>query len=61
MSTLLTKREEEIKALLLKGMTNKNIANHLHITPETVRNSISRMMLKLNVTNRTQLVIKLMD
>jgi DNA-binding NarL/FixJ family response regulator len=39
-------------------MTNVEVAEHLVISPVTVRNHVSSILAKLQVTNRTQAVIR---
>jgi DNA-binding NarL/FixJ family response regulator len=50
---LLTPREVEVLELLAKGMRNKEIADVLRITDETVRAHVRSIFLKLNVHDRT--------
>lgn len=52
----LTKREEEVIKLIADGKSTKEIANQLYITNGTVRNYISMILDKLNVTNRIEAV-----
>lgn len=54
---LLTEREKEVLALIAKGMLNKQIAKELYISEKTVKNHISNIFKKLNVTDRTQAAI----
>lgn len=53
----LTPREEEVLALLVEGLSNKEISNRLHLTEGTVRNHVSRVIAKLQANDRTQAVI----
>jgi len=57
---ILTKREQEVFALLVKNMTTKEIAETLKISEKTVRNHISNAMQKLGVKGRAQAVVELM-
>lgn len=50
----LTDREQEILALIAKGIPNKNIADKLHLAEGTVKNHVSNILGKLQVTNRTE-------
>lgn len=50
----LTDREREILGLLGRGLTNADIARHLHVAEGTVRNHVSAILGKLNVADRTQ-------
>lgn len=49
----LTSREREVLALIGEGFTNAEIATHLHLAPQTVKNYVSRILTKLDM-NRTQ-------
>lgn len=52
---LLTKRENEILEHMLKGYNNQEIAEALFISAHTVKNHISNIFQKLNITDRRQL------
>jgi DNA-binding NarL/FixJ family response regulator len=54
----LTKREQEILALLAKGYLYKEIADQLGITLSTVRAHLHTIYEKLHVQSRTQAVVK---
>jgi DNA-binding NarL/FixJ family response regulator len=54
----LTKREQEILALLAKGFLYKEIADNLGITLSTVRAHLHTVYEKLHVQSRTQAVVK---
>ena len=45
-------REEEIFRLIQDGLSNKEIATQLHITPNTVKNHVHRLLEKLKVRSR---------
>ena len=49
-----TKREKEILIQLALGKTNKQISQSLMVSPSTVRNHISSIFNKLNISNRSQ-------
>lgn len=53
----LTQRERDIIALIADGLTNKEIAEHLHISDITVRHHLTNIFMKLGVTNRQKLLI----
>lgn len=53
----LTEREEEILALLVEGLGNKEIAHRLSISQSTVRNHLHNILYKLHLDNRVQLAI----
>ena len=53
----LTKRELEVLKLLAVGMYNKEIAEKLNISERTVKNHVSNIFKKLEVTDRTQAAV----
>ena len=52
----LTNRELEILSMLVDGMSNKQIAAMLSISPGTVRFHVSNILSKLGTSNRTETV-----
>ena len=53
----LTKRELEVLKLLAVGMYNKEVAQNLDISERTVKNHVSNIFKKLEVTDRTQAAV----
>lgn len=53
----LTKREIEVLKLIARGMYNREIADELVISEKTVKNHISNIFRKIDVTDRTQAAI----
>ncbi|MBS0300270.1 MAG: response regulator transcription factor [Proteobacteria bacterium] len=53
---VLTKSEQEIIKLVTKGLTNKQIAQQLTVSPETVKKHLKSVFIKTGVRNRSQLV-----
>lgn len=53
---LLTKREQEIFGLLVTGLTNKEAAKHLEISPRTVETHRSAIYDKANTKKLTSLI-----
>ncbi len=53
----LTRREQEILALIADGKTNQEIAEMLYIAPGTVRVHVHAILQKLNVRDRTQAAV----
>ena len=53
----LTKRELEVLKLLAGGMYNKEVAEKLDISERTVKNHVSNIFKKLEVTDRTQAAV----
>jgi DNA-binding NarL/FixJ family response regulator len=49
----LTGREREVLALVARGLTNKEIANTLVITPNTVKRHLKSLFAKLDVNTRS--------
>jgi DNA-binding CsgD family transcriptional regulator len=56
---LLSKREEEVVQLLLKGNTNKLIASSLGISDSTVEFHLKNIYAKHQVSSRVELILKL--
>ncbi|MFQ5916118.1 MAG: response regulator transcription factor, partial [Nitrospinota bacterium] len=52
----LTNREREVLQLLTRGKTNKEIANALCISENTVKNHLRNILEKLHLENRVQAV-----
>ncbi|MDP9245947.1 MAG: response regulator transcription factor [Chloroflexota bacterium] len=53
----LTKREREILSLVAEGMSNREIAERLVLSPETVKSHVAAILEKLGVSDRTQAAI----
>ena len=53
----LTPREVEILALVGRGMSNQEIAQHLVLSPLTAKTHVSRLFTKLGARDRAQLVV----
>ena len=53
----LSSREQEVLRHLVDGMSNKEIANLLGITEATVKCHVSTILMRLNVSDRTQAVV----
>lgn len=56
LDTNLTKREREILQLIVQGMTSREIAGELYISPRTVDTHRSNLMGKLEIKNTAELV-----
>ncbi len=50
----LTKRELQILSMIARGMSNKEIARQLHLSLQTVKGHVSRLLRKLRVRNRME-------
>lgn len=57
----LTEREEQVMKLIADGKTTKEIASQLYLTNGTVRNYVSSIMDKLNVSNRIEAISRLKE
>ncbi|QKW39815.1 response regulator transcription factor [Actinomadura sp. NAK00032] len=52
-----TDREREVLILVARGLSNTEIAGHLHLSLATVKTYIGRLLTKLGARDRAQLVI----
>lgn len=57
-STDITDAEIAVLRGLVSGMSNIEIAEHLHLSPATVKTHISNMLMKTGFANRTELAIQ---
>jgi DNA-binding NarL/FixJ family response regulator len=48
----LTRREQQLVPLIDRGMTNKEIANQLNLSEQTVKNHVHRILHKVGVQDR---------
>ena len=55
--TELSDREIEVLKLIANGKDNAQIAGDLHISPKTVKNHISNILMKLQIDNRIQAAV----
>lgn len=53
----ITEKEQEIIVLVAEGLSNKEIASQLYLSEGTVRNSLTTILEKLSLRDRTQLAI----
>jgi NarL family two-component system response regulator LiaR len=53
----LTEREVDVLRLLAQGLSNADIAGRLHLSEGTVRNYVSAILAKLEVSDRTQAAV----
>jgi DNA-binding NarL/FixJ family response regulator len=54
----LTPRQREVLAVMMQGKSNKAICRALNLAEPTVKNHVTAILKALNVTNRTEAVIK---
>lgn len=57
----LTEREEQVIKLIAEGKSTKEIASQLYLTNGTVRNYVSLILDKLEVTNRIEAISKVKE
>lgn len=57
-SVFLTHREREVLQQLALGLSNREIADSLHISPVTVKDYVSTILKKLAVADRTQAAVR---
>jgi len=55
----LTNREKDVLNELRKGLSNEEIASSLYISEHTVKKHVSNILTKFNLSNRTQVTLKL--
>jgi two-component system, NarL family, nitrate/nitrite response regulator NarL len=53
----LTPREREVACLVASGLSNKRVAIRLDLHEKTVKHHMTRVLAKLNVTNRTEAAV----
>jgi DNA-binding NarL/FixJ family response regulator len=54
----LSMREHEVLALVALGMSNREVAEELYLSVDTVKTYVRRLFSKLGVSNRTQAALK---
>ncbi|MER8724102.1 MULTISPECIES: response regulator transcription factor [unclassified Mesorhizobium] len=57
----LTSREREILTLVAAGLSNKRIGLRLNLHEKTIKHHMTRILAKLNVSNRTEAAMTLRD
>jgi DNA-binding NarL/FixJ family response regulator len=57
----LTVREREILEFIARGRTNSEIATDLSLSPKTVSNYISNVLMKVHATNRAKLMLMALE
>jgi len=54
----LTEREREVLDLVARGYDNRRIARELFLAEKTVRNHVSSLFMKLDVTDRSEVIVR---
>ena len=57
----LTERQVDVLALVIQGKSNRAIGRALDLTEPTVRNHVTAVLKALNVTNRTEAIIAVVE
>jgi DNA-binding CsgD family transcriptional regulator len=57
----LSPRELEVLSVLVQGLTNREIADRLYLSPKTVARHLDSLRKKLEVTSRTALAVKAVE
>ncbi len=52
----LSRREQQLVGLIQQGLTNKEMANRLHLSEQTVKNHVHRMLRKVGAPDRLSIV-----
>ena len=54
---ILSKREEEVASLVADGLTNREVADQLHLSEFTIKNYVFKIFEKLGISTRVELVL----
>lgn len=57
----LSKREKEIIKLVCNGLSNKEVAQKIFLSEQTVKHHISNIFRKLNIHTRSQLILRIIN
>ena len=57
----LTSRERQVLELVAQGRSNPVIAARLHLSEKTIRNNVSNILVKLQVADRAQAIVRARD
>jgi DNA-binding NarL/FixJ family response regulator len=57
-SLKISEREFEVLGLLASGRSNKQIANRLEVSPNTVKSHVASLFAKLEVARRTEAILR---
>ena len=57
----LTRRERQVVEFLIQGLTSKEIANRMKISPNTVKVFLRMVMVKMGVSTRSGVIGKILQ
>ena len=57
----LTRREMELLKLICKGLTNRELANQLFLSINTIKTHLKNLYLKLEVKNRAEAILRVQE
>jgi DNA-binding NarL/FixJ family response regulator len=57
----LTPRQQEVAALIVRGLTNSQIAERLVVSPHTVERHVENIRDKLRVSSRTEIAVWMVE
>jgi DNA-binding NarL/FixJ family response regulator len=52
----LTRRQQELVPMVARGLTNKEIASHLNLSEQTIKNHVHRMLRKMGANDRSEVI-----
>lgn len=52
----LTRRQQELLPMVARGLTNKEIASHLNLSEQTIKNHIHRLLRRMGANDRSEAV-----
>jgi len=56
MGPRLTRRQQELVPMIARGLTNKEIASHLNLSEQTIKNHIHRILRRVGANDRFEVV-----
>jgi DNA-binding CsgD family transcriptional regulator len=57
----LTKREQEALRGIALGLTTKELADHMHVSPNTVKSFVRLITVKMGVSSRAEIMVRLLE
>lgn len=56
MGLRLTRRQQELVPMIARGLSNKEIASHLNLSEQTVKNHIHRILRRIGANDRSEVI-----